>query len=129
MVHEWSLAEAVVKYVASIYGNRIRTLRIKIGVLQNIDKDIFTFSLRELSSLYNVSVDELEIVDEEPVFRCNVCGYEWSLDPGSLTNDVRESIHFLPESVYAYFKCPRCGSRDFRIVKGRGVEVLEVRPY
>lgn len=126
MVHEWSLAEAVIKYVAAEYGNRIRTLSIKIGALQSIDKEIFRFSLAELSGLYGVSIEEIELVDEPVKLKCNVCGHEWVVEPERFDDAIREAIHFLPEAIYSFVACPRCGSRDYRIIAGRGVEVVRV---
>ncbi|WP_434731019.1 hydrogenase nickel incorporation protein HypA [Thermogladius sp. KZ2Tp1] len=128
MVHEWSLAEALLRYVASVYGPRIKSLKLRVGVLQSIDKEVLLFSIRELAGLYNVSLGDVVLEDEEAVFKCNRCGYEWSFNPGDLGQEVRESIHFLPEAVFAYTRCPRCGSRDFKVVKGRGLEVAEVVP-
>jgi hydrogenase nickel incorporation protein HypA/HybF len=46
-----------------------------------------------------------------------------------MSQDVRESIHFLPESIYAYYRCPRCGSIDFEIVKGRGISEIRVEDH
>ena len=44
------------------------------------------------------------------ILKCRVCGYEWSFDVGRLSEDVREALHFIPEVIHSYTKCPRCGS-------------------
>jgi len=124
-VHEWALAESVILYVLDRGVKEAKRLVIKAGALQSIDRDIFLFAVQELSKEYGIRVDEVELVIEDPVLKCNVCGYTWSVDLASLDEHVREAIHFLPEAVYAYLKCPNCSSVDFEIVRGRGLsEVL-----
>jgi len=73
-----------------------------------------------------LEISEIEIIEVEPLLKCRTCGYEWRADPSSMSQDVRESIHFLPESIYAYYRCPRCGSIDFEIVRGRGISEIRV---
>jgi len=129
MVHEWSLADALLKYVATVYGTNIKTLRLRVGVLQSIDKEILLFSIRELAGLHNIKLDEVVIEEEEARFKCSRCGYEWVFKPEEFNTETREAVHFMPEAVYAFTKCPACGSRDFKIVKGRGLEIAEVVKY
>ncbi len=129
MVHEWALAEAIVEYVkhrAREDGKKhVRKLVVKLGVLQSIDKEILSFALNELFRDSGLVVDEV-VFDEVPVIlKCRRCGYEWSPNM-DIDEAIKEAIHFVPEAVYSYFKCPRCGSRDFVIVKGRGVEIGEI---
>jgi hypothetical protein len=40
-------------------------------------------------------------------------GFEWSISLSDMSEDVREAIYFVPEAIYAYYKCPRCGSVDY----------------
>ena len=60
---------------------------------------------------------------EKAVFKCKRCGEEWEFGTEGLGDDEKESMHFLPETVHAFVKCPKCGSPDFIIKKGRGVWV------
>ncbi|MEM0000585.1 MAG: hydrogenase nickel incorporation protein HypA [Desulfurococcaceae archaeon] len=129
MVHEWALAESIVLYVLSRGIKKAKKVAVKIGVLQSIDKDILVFAVRELSKEYGLEIGEVEVVDEEPVFKCHICGYTWSLNMSEVEEPVREAVHFLPEAVYAYFKCPNCRSIDFEIVKGRGLSGVVVEGY
>ncbi|MEM1858379.1 MAG: hydrogenase/urease maturation nickel metallochaperone HypA, partial [Desulfurococcaceae archaeon] len=75
MVHEWALAESIVLYVLSRGIKKAKKVAVKIGVLQSIDKDILVFAVRELSKEYGLEIGEVEVVDEEPVFKCHICGY------------------------------------------------------
>jgi hydrogenase nickel incorporation protein HypA/HybF len=131
MVHEWALAEAIVNYVLSeasrIGVNSAEKIVLKLGVLQSIDREILDFSLKELFKMNNFSVKEIKYIDEPVRLRCRRCGYEWSINVSELDETIRESIHFVPETVYSFFKCPRCGSRDFEIVSGRGIRIEEIK--
>ncbi|MGB9827893.1 hydrogenase nickel incorporation protein HypA [Thermosphaera chiliense] len=128
MVHEWALAESIVLFLENSGFRKVKSLRIGLGILQSIDKEIFSFSLQELLRDKGLTVENLEIVDENAELECNTCGYRWSLSPESMDEAVRESIHFVPESIHAFTKCPKCGSRDFSITQGRGVRIIEVQP-
>ncbi len=130
-MHEWALAEAVVmsvvEYARSRGASRVRRVVVSLGELQAIDKEILSFALEELRKNAPIPIDEFVLEEEEAVFRCRACGFEWRLrDVGDLGEEVREYIHFVPEVVHTYLRCPRCGSPDFEVVKGRGVKIKEV---
>jgi hydrogenase nickel incorporation protein HypA/HybF len=131
VVHEWALAEAIVNYVLSEANRRgargAEKIVLRLGILQSIDREILDFSLRELFKMNNFSVKEIKYVEEPVKLRCRRCGYEWSINVDELDEAIRESIHFVPETVYSFFKCPRCGSRDFEIVSGRGIRIEEIK--
>ncbi|RLG77415.1 MAG: hydrogenase expression protein HupK [Thermoprotei archaeon] len=131
MVHEWALAEAIVEYVKSNYPNinKFKRIEILLGELQSIDEEILGFSLKEILKSENITVDELVLGEEEAVLRCRRCGHEWRLKELKLEDEVKEAIHFVPEVAHSFIKCPKCGSRDFEVVRGRGVYVKEVIPY
>ncbi|MEM1863194.1 MAG: hydrogenase nickel incorporation protein HypA [Desulfurococcaceae archaeon] len=128
LVHEWALAESIVEYVVKTLGEvrQIKKLLIRIGKLQSIDLEILEFALGELFRERGLSVEQIEFNEIDPRLRCNRCGFEWSVNMDSLEHDVREAIHFLPEAIYVYLKCSRCGSKDFSITSGRGVESIEI---
>lgn len=130
-MHEWALAEAVVlsvvEFARSRGASRVRRVVVSLGELQAVDREILSFALEELRKGSPVPIDEFVLVEEEAVFRCRACGFEWRLrDVGGLGEEVREYIHFVPEVVHTYLRCPRCGSPDFEVVKGRGVRIKEV---
>lgn len=131
-VHEWALAEAVVltlsQYLREVGWSRVSRVVVSLGELQAVDREVFEFALKELASLYGVEVGRFEVVDEEASFECRSCGFRWRLRDLNLPDEVRESIHFLPEAAYAYVRCPRCGSADFALLSGRGVRLVGVEP-
>lgn len=129
MVHEWALAESIILYLQNNGVRKARKLVVKIGLLQSIDKEILSFALAELSKENSISIENIEILEEEPLLKCNRCGFEWSINVSSMSGEIKESIHFLPESIYAYYKCPRCNSIDYEILKGRGLGEIVVEEY
>ncbi len=131
MVHEWALAEAIVEYIereAGQIGKKdIEKLVLKLGLLQSIDREILDFALKELFRDRGLNVESIVYVDEDIKLKCRRCGFEWSISMDEVDEAIREAIHFVPETVYSYFKCPRCGSRDFQILSGRGVLIGEIK--
>ncbi len=128
-MHEWAIAEAVILEVENLITRypSLRRIKVVAGELQNIDESVLRQYLDMMMKEVAPGVD-YEITREKAEFKCNVCGYRWSLDDVDLSEDEREAIHFVPEAVHAYVKCPSCGSRDFIVVKGRGIKLLyEVR--
>ncbi len=127
MVHEWALAEAIADYVfkTAPFAKRVR-VTVRLGELQAADEEVLEFALREIMKSEGVEC-EVILKREDCVLKCRKCGYEWLLKDVGFEEEVREAIHFVPEVVHSYLKCPKCGSRDFEVIKGRGVWVEEVR--
>lgn len=126
MVHEWALAEAIVEYVAQLSpgaGSVVEELELRLGALQSIDREVLDFALHELFREKGLVVEKITYSEVEPKLHCRRCGFEWSIDLNSVSETVREAVHFVPEAVHSFFTCPRCGSRDFEVVGGRGVEI------
>ena len=130
-MHEWALAESVVltaQKVAKEQGfGKIKKIRIKLGELQQIDKNILKFAIKEIIRPQDVLFKKVKIMfqDEKAFLKCRNCGHEWPLENNSrkLNSIESEAIHFVPEVVHAYLKCPQCKSPDFEIEQGRGVWV------
>lgn len=126
MVHEWALAEAIADYVFKVAPNakRVRVV-VRLGELQAADEEVLKFALEEIMKSEGVECD-VALKREDCVLKCRKCGHKWLLKEVGLEEEVREAIHFVPEVVHSYLKCPKCGSRDFEVIKGRGVWVEEV---
>ncbi len=141
-MHEWSLASGVVLTLKKIMDEKkakgVREVRLVVGELSQIDKNILrdaitTLSEEELGSKVNVVIEE-----EKARLKCNTCGYEFGfgevfeqlrrifcpdLKPGE---ECENPVHYVPELVSTYIRCPRCGSPDIEIVAGRGVWIKSV---
>ncbi len=123
-MHEWALANAVVKSLSELYEKGFRgRVEVVLGELQSIDLEVFKLALNTLIEEEGVRGVEYDIVTEEAEFKCRRCGGEWRLKDLKLSSSEIEAIHFLPEAVHAIVKCPYCGSRDYSIVRGRGVYI------
>jgi len=124
-MHEWALAEAVVSTVSQIAIReglrRVTEVRLKVGELQQIEIEILRFALSELKRSSLLEEAEFIIETEKAELRCRVCGHKWFFKRNEVDEDVAEAIHFVPEIAHAYIRCPRCGSPDFEVVRGRGV--------
>jgi len=129
-MHEWALAEAVIAAASEIARKEglieVREVKIRVGELQQIDRDILEFALSQLkpSELKNAKFS-IEIVKAE--LKCRVCGYRWFFEKEGLDDSTAEAIHFVPEIAHTYVKCPKCGSPDFEILEGRGVWLESIR--
>ncbi len=134
-MHEWALAEAVVDTTLKVIQKEelkgVSEVIIRLGELQQIDKEIFQFALNEIIKEQSPILKETEfrLLKEDALIRCKVCGVEWKYSDAikALGEDDIESIHFIPEMSHIYMKCPKCASHDFEIVKGRGVWVESIK--
>ncbi|HDJ51535.1 MAG TPA: hydrogenase nickel incorporation protein HypA, partial [Thermoprotei archaeon] len=101
---------------------------IVLGELQSIDEEILKYALENLKRGTEVENVEFELVKEEVEFKCRRCSNTWKLSDlrEELSDDIRESIHFIPEVVHSFIRCPRCGSRDFEVVRGRGLYIESI---
>ncbi len=133
-MHEWALAEAVISTAVKVAERekltKVSKIRVRIGELQQIDREIFEFALREMAGSEGGVLEgvRVEFEDERAVLKCRICGYEWTFGEaiGGLSEEESESIHFVPEIAHVYIRCPRCKSPDFEIIKGRGVSIESI---
>jgi hydrogenase nickel incorporation protein HypA/HybF len=123
-MHEWALAEAIIAATSEIAEKEglreVKEVNIRVGELQQIELDILEFALSQLKpdKFKNVNFC-MRIV--KAVLKCRACGSKWSFRKEELDKSISEAIHFIPEVAHAYIKCPKCGSPDFEILRGRGV--------
>ena len=126
-MHEWALAEAVVSTMLSVAkengANKVVEAKIKLGKLQQIEVSVFTFALKELTKKTLLEKTNIKLDHEEARFGCRACGLEWSFNDSAKAADKAEAeaMHFVPDLVHAFIRCPRCGSPDFKIIGGRGI--------
>jgi len=132
-MHEWALAEAVLvtadKTAAVEKMKSVSSVTICLGELQQIDRSIFKFALRELGPGYKIfSGSKMNIVGEKAKFKCRSCGEQVTLSDikKKAGPEKAEYIHFVPEMVHVYMKCGKCASPDFDIVQGRGVFIKSI---
>ncbi len=123
-MHEWALAESVVKTVELKDELKDKRVKILLGKLQSIDREVFNFALTEIMKQRNFKFDYI-VEDVDVLFECRSCQAKFSLSDTGLDDEKeKENIHFVPEMIKVFVKCPKCGSIDFDIVEGRGVALV-----
>ncbi|MGA9596453.1 MAG: hydrogenase nickel incorporation protein HypA [Acidimicrobiia bacterium] len=128
-MHELALADSVVKAALQAADDagmtHIDRIIVKVGELQQIERELFEFSLTNVMPLQDPRLTDAEfVVTEERVrFRCRSCGHDYGRDDVAIDGegDEGEAIHFIPELSHAFARCPQCGSPDFDITQGRGI--------
>jgi hydrogenase nickel incorporation protein HypA/HybF len=128
-VHEYALAEGVVAtalQAAAAEGlTRITRVEVAIGQLQRIEEELFAFALRQVLPAGDPRLTGVEFhLRSAPArLRCRVCdtGFDLEQGAGGLGAQAGEAVHFVPEVVHAFLRCPACGSPDYEVREGRGV--------
>ncbi len=129
-MHEWALAEGVISTASRIALeegiDEVTEIVVRVGELQQVEREVLLFALEQQRT--PATRKARFIIEPSPArMRCRVCGEEWTFRRESLDGEAAEAIHFLPEMVYVYIRCPRCGSPDFEVYEGRGVWLASVR--
>ena len=129
-MHEWALAEAVIKAAADIAEkeklSKVAEVNVKIGELQQVEREILQFALQQLKPT-NFKNTKFKITRAKTQLKCRNCGSTWKLQKQKLDPAIREAIHFVPEAAHSYIKCPCCGSPDFEIAQGRGIWLQDIK--
>ena len=129
-MHEWALAEAVIKAASEIAEKEklveVTEVNVKIGELQQVEREILQFALQQLKPA-DFKNTEFKITKAKTQLKCRNCGNTWQLKKQQLDPTTREAIHFVPEVAHTYIKCPHCGSPDFEITQGRGIWLETVK--
>lgn len=131
-MHEWALAESVIKSaVEHASAEKLKKLKetgVVFGELQAIDGEIFKFALEELRKQFPGAAScKFKIIKQPAAFRCKACSHEFPLKGLKKTKDEAEFIHFVPEMAHTFLKCPKCASPDFEIARGRGVSISYIK--
>jgi hydrogenase nickel incorporation protein HypA/HybF len=129
-MHEWALAEAVIKTAGEIAQKeglmQVTEVTVKVGELQQVERQIFRFALSQIKPA-NFKDAKFRISTAKTTLKCRVCGNTWVYDKRKVDKETAEAIHFVPEVAHTYIKCPKCGSPDFEIVEGRGVWLESIK--
>jgi hydrogenase nickel incorporation protein HypA/HybF len=129
-MHEWALAEAIITAAAEVAEKEklreVTEIIIRVGELQQIEPDILEFALCQLkpAKLKNA---KFTIEPSKTQLTCKACGNTWLFTKEKIDQESAEAMHFLPEVVHVFIKCPKCGSPDFEIVEGRGIWLQTVK--
>ena len=129
-MHEWALAEAVIDAASQIAEKEglkeITEVAIRVGELQQIERDILRFALLHLRT-EKFRKTKFRIETEKAQLKCRACGTSWVFSKKKLGENASEAIHFVPEIAHTYINCPKCSSPDFEILEGRGILLQSVK--
>jgi len=134
-MHEWALAESILTAALESAEKeklkKITEIKISIGELQQIEQDIFEFSLNEIINTQGEKLKDvkIKIETEKSTLKCKSCENTWKFSDmkKKLNEDESETIHFIPEVAFVHTRCPKCGSPDFEITTGRGVSITSIK--
>ena len=129
-MHEWALAEAVIRTASQIAEREglieVTEVNVRLGEIQQVDLEVFKFALSQLKT-QELKKARFNIRRAEARFRCRACGCEWLFSADELDEEAREAVHFIPEAAHTFVRCPECGSRDFEFTSGRGVWIESIK--
>ena len=105
-MHELALADAVIKAAlraADEAGmDRIDKLVVKVGELQQIEKDLFEFSLTSVLPTQDerIADAEFEVTEERVRFGCKACGHEYAKDEAALDGGATRTRQSISSPSY-----------------------------
>ena len=129
-MHEWALAEAILKSATQLAEQEklkeVTEVTIRIGELQQVESLILRSAISHMKTdLFKNA--KFHILKAKSTLNCRVCSTTWQLNLKKLDKNTAEAIHFVPEVVHTYIKCPNCGSPDYEIATGRGVWLENIK--
>jgi hydrogenase nickel incorporation protein HypA/HybF len=110
-MHELSIAQEIIgiaeQYYSSDNDERVKSIKVKIGKLQNVLPDSLEFCFNAL--IQNSKMENAKmIIDHIPIkLECKNCG------------GISEQDGFL-------FACPKCGGSAINIISGNELTVSEI---
>jgi len=130
-LHETSIALSILAAVEDAFretpgAKRVTRIKLQVGLLSLVDPEALRFALQVVSRDTPAEGAEVEIEMVKPRFRCLRCGHEWEPsddDIKRITDDPQLStlVHINPDVLVSYLTCPRCGSNNVEIIRGKGV--------
>src|SRR5450759_3527010 len=104
-MHEWALAEAILKSATQIAEKEnlkeISEVTIKIGELQQVEPQILRSALSQMKTDIFRNA-KFHILKSKSTLKCRVCNTTWQLNLKELDKTTAEAIHFVPEVVHTY---------------------------
>ena len=130
-MHELSLVNGILQAVedaARENGGRVKSFKVGVGELAQFDLRLVRQLLEDSRRSTPLQDVEVAIEVEQSKVRCMSCGKEWSFHQlsGKMSDEEKEMVHFLPELLNSFAKCPSCSRSFFEIEEGRSVRLVEV---
>jgi Zn finger protein HypA/HybF involved in hydrogenase expression len=131
-LHELSLVEGIIQSVgdlAATNGKQVKSVSVSVGELAQFDLRVIRELLAELKGGTPLEGARIQVRLEKAKVKCLNCKKEWTFGDvvGPLSKDEKEVVHFFPEILSTYSRCPSCNRNYLEIEKGRSVRIAEVR--
>jgi hydrogenase nickel insertion protein HypA len=131
-LHELSLVEGIIQSVAELAadsGKQVTGVNVGVGELAQFDLRVIRELLAELKKGTPLEGARIQVRLEKAKVRCLNCKKEWTFSDiiGPLSVNEREVVHFFPEMLSTYSRCPSCHRNYLEIEEGRSVRIAGVR--
>jgi Zn finger protein HypA/HybF involved in hydrogenase expression len=106
----------------------VKSFKVGVGELAQFDLRLVRQLLEDSRRGTSLQGVEVAIRVERSKIRCMSCGMEWNFRQlsGQMSGEEKEMVHFLPELLNSFAKCPSCSKSFFEIMEGRSVRLIEV---
>jgi hydrogenase nickel incorporation protein HypA/HybF len=127
-MHELVLVNGIIESVIDVArreGRRVKSFKISVGELASFDIELIKFLLDEVRKGTEIENAKIIVETTNAIVECRTCNSTWGFNEivKALDENEKEMIHFIPELLSSFTRCPGCGSRDLGVVSGRGIEV------
>jgi len=130
-MHELTLVQGILDSVnesARTEGRKVAGFTIGIGELAQFDRRLLRKLFRDLTEGTPLGDAKASFEFEMAGLKCLGCGNKLSFRDlsGQLSKQEKEMVHFLPELLNSFAKCPTCSRSYFEIEAGRSVRIVEI---
>lgn len=130
-MHELSLVQGVIDAIgdaAEEKKGRVLSFEVRVGELAQFDLRLVRGLLKELARGTRLEGAKAVVRPERAKVKCLTCGHVWGFKDviRPMGKDAREVVHFFPELLSTYSRCPSCSKSYLEIVAGRSVRIAEV---
>lgn len=130
-MHEMMLVEGIISTLIELSHEkkgRVSYFKVNVGEISQFNVELIRYLLMEMVKGTELEDSHIEVNVEKAVVKCLSCGSKLNFQElvDSLSINEKEAIHFLPELISSFCRCPSCRMSDFEIEQGRSVRIVEV---
>lgn len=130
-MHEYSLVKGIIDAVQERVDEkrgRVVSVEVRVGELAQFDLRLVRELLNELKIGTSLAGAKMVVRTERSKVRCLGCGSVWRFEDviQPMSADAKEVVHYFPELLSSYSRCPSCSKSYLEIVEGRGVRIAKV---
>ncbi len=110
-------------------GRKVASVEVRVGELAQFDIRLVRELLNDLKGGTPLEGAKVVVRLEKSKVRCLSCGSVWGFKHliKPMPEDEKEVVHFFPELLGAYSRCPSCAASFLEIVEGRSVRIARVK--